>query len=73
MPQSLTCLHCVNNQLTSLDIAHCYDLQELKVEYNNFPEEMVTILGDEDLTIQEKINKLIDECLIPKVIPYVLK
>ena len=73
LPQSLTTLYCSENQLTSLDIAHCYYLQELEVEYNNFPEEMVIILDDEDLTIQEKINKLIKGCLIPNDNSYVLK
>jgi len=39
---------------------------------NNFPEEMRTILKN-NLTIKEKINKLIEGCLIPNDNSYVLK
>jgi len=34
---------------------------------------MVTILDDEDLTIQEKIDMLIEGCLIPYDNSFVLK
>jgi len=58
LPSGLTNLYCSNNELTSLDIANCDKLEVLDCMNNNFPEEMETILDDEDLTIQEKINKL---------------
>ena len=73
LPNCLTALVCYNNKLTSLDIANCDELEILECNNNNFPEEMVTILGDEDLTIQEKINKLIEGCLIPYDNSFVLK
>ena len=73
LPQSLTKLKCSNNNLIILDIENCNDLGYFCCNDNNFPEEMVTILDDEDLTIQEKINKLIEECLIPNDNSFVLK
>jgi len=73
LPQSLTKLICWNNQLTSLDIANCHKLEYLNCGDNNFPEEMETILNNNNLTIQEKINKLIDGCLIPYDNSFVLK
>ena len=73
LPQELNTLICIGNKLTSLDIAHCYKLKSVRCNDNNFPGEMQTILDDEDLTIQEKINKLIKGCLIPNDNSYVLK
>jgi len=73
LPPGLTTICCNKNQLTSLDIANCDKLEVLYCENNNFPEEMETILYDEYLTIQEKINKLIERCLIPNDNSYVLK
>jgi len=73
LPQSLTILSCDRNELTSLNIANCDKLECLYCDNNNFPKEMVTILDDKDLTIQEKINKLIEGCLIPYDNSFILK
>ena len=73
LPQSLTILNCGINKLTSLDIANCNELEYLVYNNNNFPKEMETILDDKDLTIQEKIDKLIEGCLIPNDNSFVLK
>jgi len=73
LPQGLTVLFCNNNKLTSLDIANCDKLKYLIYKNNKFPEEMETILNNYNLTIQEKINKLIEGCLIPYDNSFVLK
>ena len=73
LPQSLIKLVCYDNKLTSLDIANCNELEYLSCKDNNFPKEMETILDDKDLTIQEKIDKLIEGCLIPYDNSFVLK
>ena len=73
LPSGLTVLYCSRNQLTSLDIANCDKLKHIFYSYNNFPEEIAIILADKDLTIQEKINKLIEGCLIPYDNSFVLK
>jgi len=73
LPQGLTALNCSYNQLTSLDIANCDKLEYLNCRDNNFPEEMQIILNNNKLSIQEKINKLIDGCLIPYDNSFILK
>jgi len=78
LPSGLTRLDCSHNQLTSVDIANCDKLEYLYCIDNNFPEEMQTILNKNNLnknnlTIKEKINKLIEGCLIPYDNSFVLK
>ena len=73
LQQGLTYLDCSYNKLTILDIENCNNLKNFDYNNNNFPEEMQTILKDKDLSIQEKINKLIDGCLIPYDNSFVLK